>query len=683
MVETKAENTVDLENRTGQDDADSSDMESDSEITQALEKIGVTLPSFMIPNIEMLNPSSVSKKINDYLGQSVSMEKVSSSNLKEMLTELINKRTCDLKSLYTEVADSLTDIVDVNINHPVDDFLDNAQECPGNSGYDGNNNKDDGSDNNNPNTDSDISTLGHINERTGNKNVGTVRTQLSNNTEVPNGGSDGVGDLDVYEHLTHLTFDQFQDQKFLRRRIREILNLKIQPLLQRILIQKLMSRSYIEKQNHIKLQLAQELKVKNKGQIQKLDQFNSTDIEDDKQNHRHSNDGGAGDENYTEKEACEEEEDDNNIEDDEVFFTDEDRTASYYSLEDDILGCKHYQRNCKIECTVCHKWYVCRFCHDAENPSHQLERKKVQHVMCMFCFTPQYPEQYCVECNKELSKYFCSKCKLFDNDPMKNIYHCDKCGMCRLGLGLNQDYFHCDSCNACISIDLKKNHVCIENATKSNCPICDEFMFSSKETVVFMNCGHPIHENCYREHTLHSYKCPTCSKTISNMELQFRMRDAEISNSKMPDELKDWISEIKCVDCGGMSRVPFHYLGHKCDHCHSYNTMKLKTIKNNEETQNINTDEASTDEKLYAAEQFITDSLNQNFEFEYAKERLKESEKENESIHITEQDMSIDHDYVDNFRKVINNFEAYSSLSDAFKDWINSSLDNNVGEDRD
>ena len=35
------------------------------------------------------------------------------------------------------------------------------------------------------------------------------------------------------------------------------------------------------------------------------------------------------------------------------------------------------------------------------------------------------------------------KCKLWDDDPEKKIYHCDDCGICRIGAGLGKDFFHC------------------------------------------------------------------------------------------------------------------------------------------------------------------------------------------------------------------------------------------------
>jgi uncharacterized CHY-type Zn-finger protein len=32
--------------------------------------------------------------------------------------------------------------------------------------------------------------------------------------------------------------------------------------------------------------------------------------------------------------------------------------------KENVLGCKHYQRNCKLEANCCGKLVSCRFCHD-------------------------------------------------------------------------------------------------------------------------------------------------------------------------------------------------------------------------------------------------------------------------------------------------------------------------------
>lgn len=99
--------------------------------------------------------------------------------------------------------------------------------------------------------------------------------------------------------------------------------------------------------------------------------------------------------------------------------------------------------------------------------------------------TLQPAAQSCRECGEELARYYCDKCKLWDNDPRKSIYHCDDCGICRQGKGLGEDFFHCKKCNICLNISMK-SHKCIERNLESDCPICGEYMFTSTSTVIFM-----------------------------------------------------------------------------------------------------------------------------------------------------------------------------------------------------
>ncbi|ODV81740.1 uncharacterized protein CANTADRAFT_24568 [Suhomyces tanzawaensis NRRL Y-17324] len=273
----------------------------------------------------------------------------------------------------------------------------------------------------------------------------------------------------------------------------------------------------------------------------------------------------------------------NESDEDEVMLTEQDTVPSYHDLEQTILGCQHYQRNCKLECPTCLKWYPCRFCHDAVE-SHKLVRSDVKHILCMKCNTPQVPDSpYCINCEQELANYFCSKCVLYDNDTTKDIYHCDKCGICRLGLGLDKDYFHCDECNNCLSIDLRENHKCLTNTTHCDCPICNEYLFTSVHKVVFMKCGHSIHQHCYDELIKHSYKCPLCKKTVVNAETQFRILDQEILQSPLPAPYSNWRCIVGCNDCKGKSNVGYHVLGLKCKYCKSYNTNQLRLIKPEEE----------------------------------------------------------------------------------------------------
>lgn len=116
--------------------------------------------------------------------------------------------------------------------------------------------------------------------------------------------------------------------------------------------------------------------------------------------------------------------------------------ADTEELEDASLGCQHYKRNVKLQCYTCKKWYTCRFCHD-ELEDHHLDRPRTENMLCMLCGHPQPAAQDCAKCGVQAALYYCSICKLWDNDCSKSIYHCNDCGICRIGQGLGKDFFHC------------------------------------------------------------------------------------------------------------------------------------------------------------------------------------------------------------------------------------------------
>ena len=255
-----------------------------------------------------------------------------------------------------------------------------------------------------------------------------------------------------------------------------------------------------------------------------------------------------------------------------------------------VFGCRHYQRKVKLQCSTCHRWYTCRFCHD-EREDHFLIRKETEHMLCMLCRCSQPAADECVRCGERMAWYYCDICKLWDDDTEKSIYHCHECGICRVGRGLGKDYFHCKvrrlqsddlpvinpghvqlilanvrpkTCGVCMSISIADSHKCIERSTDCDCPICGEYMFTSPETVVFMPCGHSIHHKCYHEHMKSSYRCPICSRSIVNMEAQFRNLDRAIDSQPMPANFRDTKAVVCCNDCCAKSSVPYHWLGLKC-----------------------------------------------------------------------------------------------------------------------
>jgi hypothetical protein len=75
-----------------------------------------------------------------------------------------------------------------------------------------------------------------------------------------------------------------------------------------------------------------------------------------------------------------------------------------------------------------------------------------------------------------------------------------------------------------------------------------------------------------------SYKCPICSQSIVNMEMQFRNLDRAIESQPMPPEFQDTKAIVSCNDCYAKSLVKYHWLGLKCAICDSYNTAQLQIL---------------------------------------------------------------------------------------------------------
>ncbi len=121
--------------------------------------------------------------------------------------------------------------------------------------------------------------------------------------------------------------------------------------------------------------------------------------------------------------------------------------GSSESLEESrVLGCPHYKRNIKLQCSACERWYTCRFCHD-EVEDHSLNRRETKNMLCMLCGCAQPASEECSECGERGAWYYCGVCKLWDDDPKKSIYHCHDCGICRVGQGLGKDFYHCKVCS--------------------------------------------------------------------------------------------------------------------------------------------------------------------------------------------------------------------------------------------
>lgn len=176
-------------------------------------------------------------------------------------------------------------------------------------------------------------------------------------------------------------------------------------------------------------------------------------------------------------------------------------------------NCKHYIRKCFFYTPCCNKIYKCRFCHDAAEGDHELDRSLVFEIVCSQCNLKQPLSTHCRGCDIRFGMYTCLECRLFD-DTDKKQFHCDKCGVCRVGG--RDNFFHCDICDICLQKSLQKHHKCRVDSGKDRCPVCFEGVHTSSDSSYVPECGHLIHSNCYKMILKFNHsKCPLCFQSYT------------------------------------------------------------------------------------------------------------------------------------------------------------------------
>ena len=128
---------------------------------------------------------------------------------------------------------------------------------------------------------------------------------------------------------------------------------------------------------------------------------------------------------------------------------------------------------------------------DDEDFHHTIDRFAITEIICRVCYTKQSSKtNNCINCNVQFGAYHCSICNLWMTDE-EEPYHCHECGFCRVGGADN--FKHCMDCGMCIDIELFHDHNCKSGKYMSNCPVCQEDLFSSRDASHEMPCGHAIH----------------------------------------------------------------------------------------------------------------------------------------------------------------------------------------------
>lgn len=183
----------------------------------------------------------------------------------------------------------------------------------------------------------------------------------------------------------------------------------------------------------------------------------------------------------------------------------------------------------------------------------------------------------CIECKIKFGEYHCIICNLWMSDN-EDPYHCLDCGFCRVGG--RENFRHCHDCGMCIDTLLFDNHNCKAGKYMSNCPVCQEDLFSSRSASHEMPCGHAIHWHCFRELTSFDTRCPVCKKTAEThdqMQPTWSAMAIGISLQPVPPELARVVTII-CNDCEELDEDRrWHFLGVQCLKCWSFNTTVEKT----------------------------------------------------------------------------------------------------------
>ncbi len=120
-------------------------------------------------------------------------------------------------------------------------------------------------------------------------------------------------------------------------------------------------------------------------------------------------------------------------------------------------SCQHYRRRCLLVCPDCPDGFDvhwCRHCHDADNEKetdpnkfHRLDRSRVSSIVCGECGERQPVSAFCsnAQCGTTFGEYTCTKCPFFDDRSERKYFHCDECGICRVGG--RDNFFHCPTCD--------------------------------------------------------------------------------------------------------------------------------------------------------------------------------------------------------------------------------------------
>jgi hypothetical protein len=245
------------------------------------------------------------------------------------------------------------------------------------------------------------------------------------------------------------------------------------------------------------------------------------------------------------------------------------KSLSNLKLDDKEIKCEHYERKCELLSPCCNKWIGCRFCHNDNNLCDlKMDRFKISKIRCKECKKEQDVSNKCINCEINFTESFCNICKVWTKDK---IWHCTKCGFCRIG----EELYHCDICDKCWP---NETHPCTKKLTSRDekCPVCLEELFTSKKSAYNMKCGHQMHSLCFNDYIKTKYNCPICKKSLFDMTQHWEHMKQIKSTIQIPEEYMDIKLKVSCFDCEKECETEFcidNFL--ECKYCNGFNVQKI------------------------------------------------------------------------------------------------------------
>lgn len=208
-----------------------------------------------------------------------------------------------------------------------------------------------------------------------------------------------------------------------------------------------------------------------------------------------------------------------------------------------------------------------------------MDRKAVTELVCDACALRQPVAAACAACATAFGDYCCLVCRFFDDAEAhrrKRYYHCDACGICRVGG--REAWVHCDACGTCLPPD---HAPCIEGKLDGNCAVCFDRLFDSVKAIAVAHCGHAMHRECMDEMVRQIGgvpRCPTCCKTLvapgPAREALWAEVARAVEETPMPEPYASRAVRVRCGDCSNAPfDAAFHVVGYRCPGCGGFNTF--------------------------------------------------------------------------------------------------------------